>query len=456
MHIHQRNITRQHRLSIRQILFASLASLPLLLTLAHAAGESCSPQSSCPNPNECCSQFGWCDIGDAWCGTGCQSGPCYPTASPTSPPIPTPPPIPVMDHDDSRLIAYVGNWQSCPTVSQTDAYTHIVVAFAVTYTPARCNIITNTNYNDVIQVCDNREYQELIDSWRNAGKKVILGFGGAAMGESWSGGSNNCWDYCFGREEQLSTALVNIVQNQRFDGVDIDYEYCYDKQNGRHFGCQQVSSLYSDEKAINFLSTLTSKLRQNHAPMDSDLVTDSPYYQMLKEQSLNLDFIMPQFYNGLTRPVTNGFDVETWGSTSTSSIYSNIANDIFGGKPNKVVFGFCISDCGATRSNANAAEAIQVKTYNNGEFSCNGGAFFWVAFTDVGGSWSDSVWEEVRATSGESESFVHYLSPSCEHRNSKYVCIYIYIYIFQDVRLLLVLLLLFLRLLVLAISKLSP
>lgn len=206
-------------------------------------------------------------------------------------------------HDDSRLIAYVGNWQSCPTVSQTDAYTHIVVAFAVTYTPARgwgpnecdqqCNIITNTNYNDAIQVCDNREYQELIDSWRNAGKKVILGFGGAAMGESWSGGSNNCWDYCFGREEQLSTALVNIVQNQRFDGVDIDYEYCYDKQNSRHVGCQQVSSLYSDEKAINFLSTLTSKLRQkldalerghlelSHAPMDSDLVTDSPYYQML-------------------------------------------------------------------------------------------------------------------------------------------------------------------------------
>ena len=35
------------------------------------------------------------------------------------------------------------------------------------------------------------------------------------------------------------------------------------------------------------------------------------------------------------------------------------------------------------------------------EYSCNGGAFFWVAEKDVGGSWSDLVWEEVKTTSGE-------------------------------------------------------
>lgn len=49
---------------------------------------------------------------------------------------------------------------------------------------------------------------------------------------------------------------------------------------------------------------------------------------------------------------------------------------------NQVVFGFCISDCSASDSNANAAQAVTVlqelKSYNNNEFQCNGGAFFWV------------------------------------------------------------------------------
>ena len=30
------------------------------------------------------------------------------------------------DHgEDSRLIAYVGNWQDCPTDAQVDAYSHM-------------------------------------------------------------------------------------------------------------------------------------------------------------------------------------------------------------------------------------------------------------------------------------------------------------------------------------------
>ncbi len=50
----------------------------------------------------------------------------------------------------------------------------------------------------------------------------------------------------------------------------------------------------------------------------------------------------------------------------------------------------------------------QVKEYNDGEFSCNGGAFFWVAEQDIDGSWSDLVWEEVRLTSGKD---THLLQP---------------------------------------------
>lgn len=70
----------------------------------------------------------------------------------------------------------------------------------------------------------------------------------------------------------------------------------------------------------------------------------------------------------------------------------------------QVVFGFCIADCSGTGSNTNGNQAVAVlsdlKTYNNGEFSCNGGAFFWVAQHDVNGGFSDLVYAEVSKTAG--------------------------------------------------------
>lgn len=43
------------------------------------------------------------------------------------------------------------------------------------------------------------------------------------------------------------------------------------------------------------LDALVAGYELTHAPMDSDLSTDSPYYQLLKEQHYNLSFLMPQF-----------------------------------------------------------------------------------------------------------------------------------------------------------------
>ena len=111
----------------------------------------------------------------------------------------TPPTSPGFNYDathgeDSRLIAYVGNWQTCPTDAQVDAYSHIVIAFAVSYTwswsknncDATCSIAAPPT-------CNNQVRTDLIDQWRAKGKKVILSFGGAGMGGSWSGDQNNCW-----------------------------------------------------------------------------------------------------------------------------------------------------------------------------------------------------------------------------------------------------------------------
>jgi len=55
---------------ITLLIFAVLVCIPFLE----------SQQCGC-SENECCSQYGYCGTNDSYCGTGCQSGPCYSTGS---------------------------------------------------------------------------------------------------------------------------------------------------------------------------------------------------------------------------------------------------------------------------------------------------------------------------------------------------------------------------------------
>merc|ERR1712194_220509 len=242
----------------------------------------------------------------------------------------------------------------------------------------QCNLASN------VPICGNQNRQDLVDSWRAKGKKVILSFGGAGMGGSWLGDTNNCWDYCFGKEDQLSTDLTGIIATHNFDGIDIDYEYCYDVAGKQSGNCPQRTSLYSDEKAQTFLDTLTSNLRRKgsdlqvsneynrgryeitHAPMDSDLVPSngfaSQYFRILKDRRADLDFLMPQFYNGVTRPGLDGVDGTGAGAMSAAVMFSSLANDLFDQEPHKAVFGFCISDCSGTGSNISSDAAVEVTT----------------------------------------------------------------------------------------------
>ncbi len=127
------------------------------------------------------------------------------------------------------MIAYVANWETCPSAEQVDAYSHIVIAFAVSYTFVennKNNCDLSCNIPSTVPICGGADANTIPD-WQAAGKKVILSFGGAGMGGSWAAIEtelNHCWDYCFGNEDQLSTDLVSIVQSQGFDGIDLDYE----------------------------------------------------------------------------------------------------------------------------------------------------------------------------------------------------------------------------------------
>jgi len=211
------------------------------------------------------------------------TAPVAPVTAPTSPvPAPSPPSPPTSLSGGGRLVAYVPNWLACPDLSQTANYTHIIIAFAVSYTYNGGPVCdTNCNIGSPVPVCNNAPNPNLVAAWKAAGKKVLVSFGGASMGGSWSGGGPGCWDYCVGKESSVVTQLTNIVKAQNFDGVDIDYEWFYDTPARQ-----------------NFLQTITTGLRASlpagslitHAPMDADVVQGTAYYNILKAVSSSISF----------------------------------------------------------------------------------------------------------------------------------------------------------------------
>ena len=188
------------------------------------------------------------------------------------------------------------------------------------------------------------------------------------------------------------------------DGVDLDYEYFYeDNQNGLGFNRGAEAQKFLKDVTIGLRNKLPAGSEVTHAPMDSDVVPGRAYYDVLVEVGSSLDFLMPQYYNGITRPVVDGIGGRGSGSMSALSHYRTLVNAVFDGDATKMVFGFCISDCSGTGSNANGLEAAKVMNDLSVDYSCNGGAFFWVAAHDLNGGWSSTVSNEIEMNAGCSD-----------------------------------------------------
>jgi len=184
---------------------------------------------------------------------------------------------------------------------------------------------------------------------------------------------------------------MGIVNELGLDGVDIDYEYFYeDGQNGSSFSRGPQAIKFLRDLTVGIKSKLPAGSIVTHAPMDSDARPGTKYFELLTDIASNIDFLMPQYYNGLTRPVIDGIDKSGSGAISARSHYDDLV-DIFDNDPTRIVFGFCISDCSGTGSNANANGAAKVMSDLQNYYECNGGAFFWVATHDANGSWSRTV-----------------------------------------------------------------
>jgi chitinase len=294
------------------------------------------------------------------------------------------------------MIAYMGNWHNeCPSDEQIAQYSHIVIAFAVSYTwdPVK-NICDTTCQISSPSTCGNQYRPDLIRKWQTMGKKVILSFGGAGMGGSWTGDNNDCWEHCFGREQQVVDQLTYIVNDQNLDGVDIDYEYFYENdQNGSGFTRGDEAQTFLKDVTLGLRATLPDK-ELTHAPMEPDIVPGTGYYDVLKEVADSLDFLMPQYYNGFVRPLTD--------FPGALHHYSQLTDDIFDGDSTKIIFGFCIGDC--NDFNMNGEEAKETMELLGIAYPCNGGAFFWLQDHDVGGLWSAKVNEQLTIDAGNCPS----------------------------------------------------
>merc|ERR1711907_903392 len=321
-----------------------------------------------------------------------------PVSAPVSSPVEAPAVAPIaplptdgQHHDTERLIAYLGNWHGCPTDEQMAQYTHVVIAFAVSYTwsPGK-NVCSETCEIATPAVCGNSARPDLIQKWNDAGKKIILSFGGAGMGGSWAGDANDCWDYCFGRETQVVDRLTEIVNDMGLDGVDIDYEYFYENnQSGSGFSKGAEAQKFLKEATVGLRNANPVGFELTHAPMEPDIEPGSAYFELLKEISGTLDFLMPQYYNGYVYAYSN--------FPSALNHYNTLTNILFGGDASKIVFGFCIGDCG--NFNLDGYQASEVMEKLTEEYPCNGGAFFWVVNDDTNGQWSKPLKEQLIANS---------------------------------------------------------
>lgn len=285
-------------------------------------------------------------------------------------------PAPATSHplvESKGLVAFVENWQSCPSMEKIAGYTKVIVSFAVSYTwrPGKNLCSPTCTIGSPVPICGNVDRPDLVQQWKEAGVMVLLSFGGAGMGGSWHGDVNDCWEQCFDRVDSVVAQLKSIVVNQGFDGIDIDYEY------------------FMNAKSVSFLTDLTIKLKTalgsdkvvSHAPMDSDLDAGDVYFNVLKNVAHSVDYVLPQYYNGFLRPVSDMLPVLTH--------FGDLVHGVFNGDESKVIFGFCISDCPGF--NVEGGQAVQILEALDVEFPHHGGAFLWAASHDIHGDWSSQV-----------------------------------------------------------------
>lgn len=188
---------------------------------------------------------------------------------------------------DKHIVAYIPNWVACPSASQLQYYTHAMVAFAVTYPRYvsggdNCGSVRTCTVQKT-PGCGGKTLKKMTSDLQAMGLKVILSFGGAGMGGSWSSSQDTCWEYCLDKVDSLVDQLDAAMVSSGADGLDIDYEYLTEGSKYQKFLTDLVVKLHKK---------MGGRVLLTHAPMDVDLCEKSldglcrPHYSdVLKARS---------------------------------------------------------------------------------------------------------------------------------------------------------------------------
>ena len=232
--------------------------------------------------------------------------------------------------NDNRLIAYVAPWEACPSIEKLSYYTHVV--------------LSTTEETCEQAACSPQWIQQL----HSAGVYVLLGVN-----------HESCMH---------EAKIMDVVTTQGLDGVVL----------GR-----------PDDVLPEQVNVVSEALRIHESLIVAHQVTDTQvmngWYQPLK----SMDFVIVEYFNGVTRPGVDGWQPAGLGDYAVSEVYQHLVDQLL--DATKHVFGFCIHDCSYTASNVAGVKAVEI--LKEASPLCHGGVAAQWAHRDLG--WSEAVSSQV-------------------------------------------------------------
>ena len=206
-------------------------------------------------------------------------------------------------------------------------YTHIVLSFVT--------LRSVTDGDVILQLSPKLDHAlDQIAALKADGKKVLISFGGGAMPGA---------DYVkmVDHVDALADALVNVVTEHGFDGVDIDFEI------SEALHVTPPDDLFDGK---TFLIDLTLALRKRmgegplltHAPQPPYLDPDwhaGPYLEVLKQAGDAIDWIAVQYYNNPGYDAPLPADIVGLAEDTHITFYTGIATGLarFSWSPEKTL-----------------------------------------------------------------------------------------------------------------------
>ncbi|WP_196886590.1 glycosyl hydrolase family 18 protein [Aureivirga sp. CE67] len=274
----------------------------------------------------------------------------------------------------SRFISYYCGNQIALKEAISLPYTHIIIAFLFTKEASPMELVLDggTALKNIPPTFTNST-KEAIKDLQNAGKKVMISFGGGAM-------HSDAYKGIVGKEAEMAELLVGFMNENNLDGIDLDFEDTSAFKNTATYDGRQ------------FLIDLTLELKKR---MDSDKeiahAPQPPYFRkgteidgyvaVMEKAGHAIDFVNVQYYNNTP-----------WSSNPAKIIetYSEF-NSLAGMSAEKHVLGFPVTEKDAG-SGYLPAETIVSEIVNPLKESFGiGGVMNWQFSSDVDGKWAIEI-----------------------------------------------------------------